>query len=285
MSVFDRFDANHDGYISRAEFSQALHDTGKSQSSYTSALPSRTLPHFPLSQSAGASLPQVRQAAAPGAPLPRSYTVGVGSPGVSPPSGRHTLQEPVVHASSLPQHGSLSGAAISSHSVPIQAHSAGISAHYATIQPAVHHAEVIPSVPAAGGMSRTSHSLASSAVVSPYGHSSLSTAITPLTAPFGGGLASRLPPRLDRLGPGERVAAERPISREELASTGNLIEGPALGAQARPAMSLANPYGTLASPGPSATMFDRLDQNHDGVISRDEFFQGTRLGAAPVAII
>jgi len=39
-------------------------------------------------------------------------------------------------------------------------------------------------------------------------------------------LPSRALAKLDVMGPNERVVGERPISREELASTGNLVEGP-----------------------------------------------------------
>merc|ERR1712176_1019295 len=99
-----------------------------------------------------------------------------------------------------------------------------------------------------------------------------------------------MPPRLERREPGERIVGERPISREELASTGNLIEGPPLeDRQHRPAAIL----GSISSGAvavrqpvpniPSASLFDRLDQNHDGVITREEFSRGTCLGAGPVA--
>jgi len=114
---------------------------------------------------------------------------------------------------------------------------------------------------------------------------------------------------MDTVGPNDRVVGERPISREELASTGNLIEGETPGARqllnapwaptyplsayggagegagygglsSAPAYQPVRSYGVPVSG--SRALFDVLDRNHDGVLTRDEYMQG--LSHAPVAI-
>lgn len=310
MSYFDRLDTNHDGILTRAEFNQAVHGAGFPQTSTLGA--SRALPHFPLPQDApGAHSWQPAPAASSPAP---SYSYTVSSPSVV----QHNLQEPVTMGSTLHQYSAHAGmgatyagmgttyAGMGTHSGMGATYVGGASPAAARVQPAMtRHAEVLPGGASAAGAYSTLHAPAPW----PAGHctSPLAPTLVP-TVPAPSGLIGAAPagsalvsggsmvrhssgitasrqPRLDRPGPGERVVGERPISREELASTGNLIEGPTTGTRGREASTLHTTYGTTGSQlAQSTSMFDRFDRNHDGVISREEFNQATRLGG-PVTII
>lgn len=255
MSLFDRFDANHDGVISRSEFVQGTQ--GMCGRSVGSALPARSLPHFPLPHDviSHGQVPRMVQgtlSSSVPASLPHGYLAE--SPAVQ--CGR----EPMVQAASHRYSPCITS---------------GVS--HVCAQPAVRHAEVLPSFAPASCSTGLRHSLVSTGATSD------------LTLSRTRGLASRAPPRLDRPGPGERIVGERPISREELASTGNLIEKPPVesGPQRQGAILGMSSGAIVSQPvhTASASLFDRLDQNRDGVISREEFNGGTYLGASPVAII
>lgn len=134
---------------------------------------------------------------------------------------------------------------------------------------------------------------------------SLHTSVPSAATSIGAAVPSRSPPKLHAPAPGERVVGERPISREELASTGNLVEGPAINAMSNARVTPA-PKATYATPASGSGMpafayplssmaaatslFDRLDRNHDGVTSRSEFYQTRQpyeagFAGGPIAII
>lgn len=303
MSLFDRLDVNRDGVISRAEFNQALHGASAFPASgMVTTAPARTLPQFPLPRDSLAAY-QANQSLQPGVPLPYAAAA-------QRPLHSSYAQAPAVHYASEP---------VVHQVAPLQ------QAVYAP--PAVYHhqAEVLPTY-APAGLSTERHALYSSVPVSParshFGGQPLSRSVSSAVPTLGPPLRSEAlvsraaPSRLDL--PGgfhDRIVGERPISREELASTGNLIEGPPLEAwqQEQPITYLAaeRPTTYLAAERPTtylsaapvarssaavvlaaepvqaapSSLFDRLDANHDGIITREEFNQGTHLGAGPVAII
>jgi len=320
MSLFDRLDTNHDGVLTRAEFAGAGLTAGHpaplpsfplSPSATVPAAPARYLPTEPLQVAqhypAGVATSYVgsHHAAVP-APLPQhppavfaQHAPQVIHTAVAPPVVvQHHVAPPAAMTSMTPHPVGATTAAAHSPSrlsaatpVPVQVTSA-VPGHATPTAPL---GAALPQ--RAVGHVERSVSLATTAVA-PSAHLAAMPAGTSSLA-LRGPTRAPLQPRLDSLGPNERVVGERPISREELASTGNLVEGPAseaigVGTGRRP---LAGASAALHGPGHltttsssyapplsgSSALFDRLDRNHDGILTRAEFNQG--LGGAPVAII